>query len=136
MSHAQRIFSKSSFVTGSVGRACPMGGLMPFAGFACIHWLSTQNRKNVRSRSSFFPAEIGDNFHVSRYLRTSSTVSDATSRPLNSSESSSVSNRYFPSEALERFLASQSLVNATHACGTVLCSALFECADSQSLTNF
>src|SRR6266446_296034 len=108
-----------------------MGALIPFAGFPCIHSLSTQNRKNVRSRSSFFPAEMGAILQVSRYLRTSSTASDATDRPSNTSLSSFVSSRYFPSEALERFLASQSRMKASQACPIELCSALFDCPDSQ-----
>src|SRR5579864_4739309 len=107
---------------------------MFFAGFEWVHRFSMQKRKNVRSRSSFFRAEIGASFQVSRYRRTSSTDKEATDRPTKCFLSSSVSNRYFPTEALERFLASQSRMKASHAFGTVLCSVLFP--DSHSRTNF
>src|SRR6266404_2246261 len=94
-----------------------------------------QNLKNVRSRSSFLRAEIGARTHFSRYLRTSSTDKDATDRPSNSCLSSSVSSRYFPIEALDRSLASQSRRKASQAFATELSSTVFECPDSQSLTS-
>src|SRR5262249_36254913 len=115
---------------------CATGGLIATAGFLCIHWLSTQNLKKVRSRSSFLRAEIGASSQPSRYRRTSSTESVATERPTNSSLSSSVSSLYLDIEALESSLASPSRMKASEAFVTELSSSVLVWAESQSLTSF
>ena len=67
--------SNSSPVNGSVGFWWNFGGFNVPTGFSSTHFMPTQNRKNDRSRSSFFRAEIGESVQLARNFTMLSPVS-------------------------------------------------------------
>src|SRR5205823_3633475 len=71
---AQRIFSHSSFVNGSVGLNSVFGVFKNAAQFSFTQPRVLQNPRNAFKRSSFFKDVIGAIFHEARYVERSSTV--------------------------------------------------------------
>src|SRR5665213_2500238 len=92
---AQAIFSSSSLSYGFFSIEISFGGRSAEAGLSSRHFLATQNLKNDRSRSSFFRAVEGLNFHPSRNFPISSGPKRLTSQAGNCLLNSSVSSANF-----------------------------------------